>query len=218
MMDSAADVLPSSTLSKVDEFVASQMRAIPLQEMKPRTPKEGFEKPKYVPRFTVDGYGRWREVNGYERAPCQGLLRDNSMLEVYKSLLKTDAGSPSRSSKSGSTYSGEGRDTVRTGTASSARPASKSSVQSYKHLSTSLRCNVFPGMGKNKWESSTKVAFQMQSIPSSWIESSENYRVTKDDYMKWAEHDVYRQRLMKAWEKYVTETPKVERPGTVVNM
>ena len=223
-MDSA-NVLPSSTMSKVDDFIATQMLPAPLSDIRKKVTQDGACRTKYIPRFTVDGYGRWREVQDRQNHAIQSpvSLRDPSMLEIYRRVLQTDnLESIPTSSRYSSTYSSSKMNTPRADNASilnfcNKRPSTNSSFQSYKHLSTSLRSNVFPGIGKEKWESSTKTAFNSQSIPTSWVQQTENFGVTKDAYMKWAEQDVYRQRLMKAWDKYIADAPKPARQGTMSN-
>ena len=97
------------------------------------------------------------------------------------------------------------------------RPRANAPEESYKHLSTSLRSNVFPGIGKNNWESSAKTAYIDKSLPVSWKKPQAHFAITKDEYMDWAEHDVHRQRLVKAWDKYMADAPKPERQGTKKN-
>jgi len=260
------DILPAATLANVDKFVDSQMHAVPLDEIKRNMIKDG-EDSKYTRRFTVDGYGKWREVKGEKMISNQDLplLRDSSMLRVYKNLLHSEQleGKPSSShgssnSKSRSRASrsdvsdfrpisvedraptsasenvvGGSRpisvnDSATTSPSENAvrgarptsledRPVTTTSFQSYKHLSTSLRSNVLPGVGKDKWDSSMKTEFTSKSVPPSWLEPEAKFGYTKDAYMKWAEHDVYRQRLMKAWDKHIANAPKPERQGTIRN-
>ena len=238
------DILPTATIANVDKFVDSQMRSVSLDEIKRNMVKDG-EDSKYTRKFTVDGYGKWREVKGEKMISKQNLplLRDSSMLGVYRSLLHSEqmedkpsshgnSNCASRSSSSRSNVGGSRPICIKDRPPTSAcenvdggsrptsledRPPTNTSFQSYKHLSTSLRSNVLPGVGKDKWDSSMKTEFTSKSVPPSWLEPEAKFGYTKDAYMKWAEHDVYRQRLMKAWDKYITNAPKPERQGTIKN-
>lgn len=209
-MNTLLGTLPQSTLSKVDDFIVSQMKI--------SSRKEGIGS-KNVPRFAVDGYGRWREVGGKRNSIDQDSYKNYPTLDVYKRLLAADSeGTGFSVSKLSPTFSqaGRGESHQETSRLSNDQTSSTTnySVKSYKHLSSSLRSNVFPGTGKGQWESSTKTTHTVQSIPSSWTEPNEHHCITKDAYMVWAEHDVHRQRLKKAWDKYIAEAPKHERKGT----
>ncbi|XP_065056480.1 uncharacterized protein LOC135684758 [Rhopilema esculentum] len=203
--------LPESTLRNVDDYIASEMYTMTV----PRT-KGG----KYVPKFTVDGHGRWREVKNLKDEDQSRDLQTRNL--IYHELL-LQGPNQSESSKrplsmvrrsldsTSSSVMNMSETPYTTQPSGHFRPTTNESFRSYKHLSTSLRSNVFPGLGKEKWESSSKKEFVPKQIPGQWQNEIEDFGVKKDAYMKWAEHDVYRQRLMKAWDKYITEAPKVER-------
>ena len=190
------------------------MRAVPLDEIQGEMTEENSR--KYIPKFTVDGYGKWREVKGEQNISSYNSqnFQDSSMLDAYRNLLHSGDIEPrpqysryNTSHSPPSTAAQNDTGSVSRATSSLDRSSTKESFRSYKNLSNSLRSNVFPGAGKDKWGSSTKTEFVSQSLPDSWAKPTANFGITKDSYMKWAEHDVYRQRLMKAWDKYVADAP-----------
>ena len=208
--------LPESTLRNVDDYIASEMYTMTVSQTKGG---------RYVPKFTVDGHGRWREVKNLKYEDQSRGHQTRNL--IYQELLLQE---PHQSKSSKRSMVRHSLDSASSGAMNMTeipyttqqsghfRPTTNESFRSYKHLSTSLRSNVFPGLGKERWESSSKKEFVPKQIPGQWQNEIEDFGVKKDAYMKWAEHDVYRQRLMKAWDKYISEAPKVERQGSQNNL
>ncbi|XP_052818976.1 uncharacterized protein LOC128244891 isoform X2 [Mya arenaria] len=75
----------------------------------------------------------------------------------------------------------------------------------YEMLGNALRMSVAPGYSIDNKVSTTKTAFNDQTHlfrhpdPDKW-------RYQKDELSRWAEHNVLRQRMTKAWEAYFVET------------
>eukprot|EP00112_Aurelia_sp_Birch-Aquarium-sp1_P007950 Seg1868.5 transcript_id=Seg1868.5/GoldUCD/mRNA.D3Y31 product="hypothetical protein" protein_id=Seg1868.5/GoldUCD/D3Y31 len=224
-MESEFSSLPQNTLKKVEEFVASHMH--PTNDLTSSMVAtvgchQDQTRTNYIPKFTVDGYGRWREVhcpidgkedlemkNKFLQEVVRGLdmesdrdrgLRQTSSINTSRSRC-SHASDRKGSQNSQATKECAGSSEVLTGT-----------PRGYiNHLSNSLRYNTFPGVGKSQWESSMKETFVPKSIPSRWLEPKVDFAVKKDDLMKWAEYDVHRKRLKKAWDQYMADAPKTER-------
>lgn len=75
----------------------------------------------------------------------------------------------------------------------------------YEMLSNAMRMNVVPGYTMNHKTSTTKTAFNDQ-VHLFRHKDPDKWRYQKDELSKWAEHNVLRQRMTKAWEEYFVET------------
>lgn len=82
---------------------------------------------------------------------------------------------------------------------------SKEMNPEYEMLSNSMRMNVTPGYTMNHKISTTKTAFNDQ-VHLFRHPDPDKWRYQKDELSKWAEHNVLRQRMTKAWEQYFIET------------
>ena len=228
-MESKFTSLPQNTLKKVEEFVASQMK--PTNDLTESTIATGSgygqTKAKYIPKFTVDGYGRWREVHclaDSKEDTGEVKTKNNVLHDVFAGLdVKSGSDNDRRFSQT-SCYTSRSRNSHASerkhSNNSQAKiectetPGTAGTHRGYiEELSNSLRYNTFPGIGKSQWESSTKETYVPKSIPSQWLEPQADFAVKKDALMKWAEYDVYRKRLKKAWDKYIADAPKTERQG-----
>ena len=230
-MESKFTSLPQNTLKKVEEFVASQMH--PTNDLTGSTTvatesgNHGQTRTKYIPKFTVDGYGRWREVHCLaDGKEDLGVAKTKNIIlhDVFAGLdIKCDSTSDrgfsqtsSYTSRSRNSHASERKTSKNSQANIECRetPETAGTQRGYiEELSNSLRYNTFPGIGKSQWESSTKETYVPKSIPSQWLEPQVDFAVKKDALMKWAEYDVYRKRLKKAWDKYMADAPKTERQG-----
>jgi len=75
----------------------------------------------------------------------------------------------------------------------------------YEMLGNSLRMNVVPGYSIDQAFSTTKNSFNDQ-VHLFRYKDPDKWRYQKDELSKWAEHNVLRQRMTKAWEQYFIET------------
>ncbi|KAH3871201.1 uncharacterized protein LOC127868439 isoform X2 [Dreissena polymorpha] len=75
----------------------------------------------------------------------------------------------------------------------------------YDMLGNALRMNVVPGYSTDQTISTTKTAFNDQ-VHLFRYQDPDKWRYQKDELSKWAEHNVLRQRMTKAWEAYFVET------------
>lgn len=82
---------------------------------------------------------------------------------------------------------------------------SKDMNPEYEMLSNAMRMNVVPGYTMNHKTTTTKTAFNDQ-VHLFRYQDPDKYRYQKDELSKWAEHNVLRQRMTKAWEQYFIET------------
>ncbi|KAL4240842.1 hypothetical protein ACF0H5_001629 [Mactra antiquata] len=82
---------------------------------------------------------------------------------------------------------------------------SKEMNPEYEMLSNAMRMNVVPGYTLNHKTTTTKSAFNDQ-VHLFRHPDPDKWRYQKDELSKWAEHNVLRQRMTKAWEAYFIET------------
>lgn len=75
----------------------------------------------------------------------------------------------------------------------------------YEMLGNALRMNVVPGYSTDHKISTTKTSFNDQ-VHLFRYPDPDKYRYQKDELSTWAEHNVLRQRMTKAWEAYFIET------------
>jgi len=82
---------------------------------------------------------------------------------------------------------------------------SKELAPDYEMLGNALRMNVVPGYTMNHNVTTTKTAFNDQAHLFR-NKDPDKFRYQKDELSRWAEHNVLRQRMTKAWEQYFVET------------
>lgn len=75
----------------------------------------------------------------------------------------------------------------------------------YEMLGNALRMNIVPGYTTDHKISTTKTEFNDQ-VHLFRYQDPDKWRYQKDELSKWAEHNVLRQRMTKAWEAYFLET------------
>lgn len=83
----------------------------------------------------------------------------------------------------------------------------------YDMLGNSLRMNVVPGYTTDNKVSTTKTDYNDQ-VHLFRYQDPDKWRYQKDELSKWAEHNVLRQRMTKAWEQYFIETLAKKNPPT----
>ncbi|XP_046379524.2 uncharacterized protein LOC124151211 isoform X2 [Haliotis rufescens] len=79
----------------------------------------------------------------------------------------------------------------------------------YDLLSNATRQNVFPGYTSGHKISTTKTVYN-DKIFSERYQDPEEYRYQRDELSKWAEHNVLRERMKKAWDRKALEGGKKE--------
>eukprot|EP00794_Sanderia_malayensis_P010754 gene10754-11904_t len=264
--DVPTTILSPNTIRDVDEYLQLDVRGETLRDNKPWTlsSSQGNIHPynnKTIPKFAVDGYGRWKQIGGTtENTSINGEFfnggkhNGNRLIEDLKGLSVSSLSSfnaplnmefDARGASRRSNHNNYNNMTSRNGNVnrvpsggqlenknvvnnmpininddevfSRSSTAPRSSVgggsRGYNHLSMSIRSNVFPGMGQQVWQSSTKQSYVPKHLqPAS--DSEDDFTIKKDSFMKWSEYDVYRQRLMKAWDKYITDMPTKDYSAT----
>lgn len=84
-------------------------------------------------------------------------------------------------------------------------PFTKELNPDYEMLSNAMRMNIVPGYTMNHKTTTTKSVYTDQ-VHLFRHQDPDKWRYQKDDLSKWAEHNVLRQRMTKAWEQYFIET------------
>ena len=223
--------LSKQTVDNVDEFLKSELRRWETGRERKPSPSFHAENKNHSPKFVVDGYGRWREIGNEQndQSIYEDLLRGGKgdINKFTNSNGRNMERESAEGSMNGRLLTGRHKEASVSKTsdqnkylissrenARSCSNASRNSTPaaSYKHLSASLRSNIFPGLGKEKWESSTKTTYVPKRTTSAWTGPEYDFGVRKDWFMDWAEQDVYRMRLMKAWDKHRLDAMQ-ERSG-----
>ena len=71
-----------------------------------------------------------------------------------------------------------------------------------------LRANLFPGAGAyGTWQSQSKATYVSKEVVAPGNRDA-FYGMQTDALGKWAEANVYRERVMKNWEEYMNSKPK----------
>lgn len=150
------------------------------------TPSRGVGSARSAKKATIDIPPNIKHQ--YGSRVCDKLLSDRDVVEKTQRSQKELNESIQRKSKP------------------SVVPAfSKELNPDYEMLSNSMRMNVTPGYTMNHKISTTKTAFNDQ-VHLFRNPDPDKWRYQKDELSKWAEHNVLRQRMTKAWEQYFIET------------
>ncbi|XP_067673063.1 uncharacterized protein [Haliotis asinina] len=79
----------------------------------------------------------------------------------------------------------------------------------YDLLSNATRQNVFPGYTSGYKISTTKTVYN-DNVFNQRYQDPEEYRYQRDELSKWAEHNVLRERMKRAWDRKALEGGKTE--------
>lgn len=176
-------------------------------------------------RIVMDGFGRWREIRPkkYMEKKKLNLDIDPRELPQMKELFRINS----------SAMDGQGRRMIdnqsytipglRSRYSDQYQPSCQSSRQRrssqlkhrnlsdddfmYDSLGKTTRSNVFPGVGKLQWNTTTARTFTKQPI-TAVNERKHFFGIQSDDFGAWSAANVLNERMKKAWEEYLASAPK----------
>lgn len=185
-------------------------------------------------RIVMDGFGRWREIRPkkYIQKKKLNIEIDPRELPQMKELFRINSmamdGRDQYGMHDNQSYTFPG---LRSRYNEQYQPTCQSSRQRrssqlkhrnsseddfmYDSLGKTTRSNVFPGIGKFQWNTTTSRTFTKQPVTA--VNERKNFfGIQSDDFGAWSAANVLNERMKKAWEEYLASAPKAT--GRVIHI
>lgn len=150
-------------------------------------------------RIVQDGHGRWREINIHAKQPAK---YNTSKKSTPKCAMSDASNTLSLPNSVMNTV----RKTLKTQGEKSLQDSN------YQTLSTNIRANIFPGVGKHSWLSESKNVYteSVLKLGDRGVHELQDkfYGINRDAIGKWNEARVHHERMKKAWDVYLESLAK----------
>lgn len=189
--EALAKIVAPETLIDIDEYIRPTFPSV--RQTTPKTDESiphVYPKDRFQRRIVVDGFGRWREIKPEAKAK----IFHTDRRESFPSILTKPKVQQKRHSLQPQT---ERRKSICT------------AENAYQQLSTSLRSNIFPGIGKEDWESTNTITFHEKSVTPPW-KRKEYYGLQTDYFGKWSAANSHHKQMEKKWNEYLSAVPKFQ--------
>lgn len=203
--EALAKIVAPETLTDIDEYIRPTFPNVDKSTTKAdgkiihAYPQDCFQR-----RIVVDGFGRWREIRPEGYATRERLARDKKFQEAASKTLPLINPKAKLQGRRISQPQNAGAE-------SNSCPGNP-----YEHLSTNLRSNVFPGIGRTDWESTTSKNFREKIVTPPW-RRKEFHGLKTDYFAKWSAANVHHEKMKRKWDEYLSAAPKFKGKGSNTN-
>lgn len=183
------EIASEATCKDIDEFLQPTFRV--------------NEKRRKIWRITQDGHGKWREINVDK---VKENRQDKSLSQNFN-LNEENNERQTKIHDNALSFSNNALNSNKNTLRINKRRSSK--IQNYQTISTNTRANIFPGVGKQTWQSQTNNIHTTSALTLGNNElklKDEFYGITRDALGVWNEASVHHEKIKKAWDIYLSQT------------